>query len=470
MFIKPFKIKSNILVTGSEKKRLRQRVMAQFNRPDEETGTAPSPLAELFGNRAKVCTVKLITYHEEPVTVYTSDKRPIFFELNGKLLPTVYTLWSCPDLVPAFTTHATVLPKLANGADLMIPGVVKKGTNLASWGRHQKDDVVAVNLTSNRAAVGVGLLAHSNKISAIDIDIYANKLVDESHVEEVADLLYKFRLTEETSSTLDSTHHALVRNYLDHRCYGQLIEVLNNRIGYGVFLDEYSANLTLDQLLKGKEFRYAARVATLLALQEDFSNPITKALALYSCYRYAKAPDAEHFDDLAPAEQGAGEAGEGQKKKKKEEIKVRVKFLRNEYFDDHFDLTDSQLLLGKTFVELGRAFGGAGSVIGTSCELLGLTMYKKYEQACEFVKQNAGKELNEEALQMIRSTLEKEPNKEDEQLVAFTEVVDKLEASMKIGKDSFEKLILEQVKQSVGEHEKQQIEAQAKVSGEGKLS
>ncbi|XP_035892486.1 eukaryotic translation initiation factor 2D [Anopheles stephensi] len=160
MFIKPFKIKSNILVTGSEKKRLRQRVMSQFNRADDESAT--SPLGELFGNRTKVCTVKLITYHEDPVTVYTSDKRPIFFELNGKLLPTVYTLWSCPDLVPAFTTHATVLPKLANGADLMIPGVVKQGTNLASWGRHQKDDVVAVNLTSNRAAVGVGLLAHSS--------------------------------------------------------------------------------------------------------------------------------------------------------------------------------------------------------------------------------------------------------------------------------------------------------------------
>ncbi|XP_049290986.1 eukaryotic translation initiation factor 2D [Anopheles funestus] len=160
MFIKPFKIKSNILVTGSEKKRLRQRVMAQFNRADEETAT--SPLAELFGNRAKVCTVKIITYHEEPITVYTSDKRPIFFEVDGKLLPTVYTLWSCSDLVPAFTTHATVLPKLANGADLMIPGVVKQGTNLASWGRHQRDDVVAVNLTSNRAAVGVGLLAHSS--------------------------------------------------------------------------------------------------------------------------------------------------------------------------------------------------------------------------------------------------------------------------------------------------------------------
>uniref|UniRef100_A0A182PQX4 28S ribosomal protein S27, mitochondrial n=1 Tax=Anopheles epiroticus TaxID=199890 RepID=A0A182PQX4_9DIPT len=302
-----------------------------------------------------------------------------------------------------------------------------------------------------------------NKISAIDIDIYANKLVDDTHIEEIADLLYKFRLTEETSNTLDSTHHALVRNYLDHKCYGQLIEVLNNRIGYGVFLDDYSANLTLDQLIKEKEFRYAARVATLLALQEDFSNPITKALSLYSCYRYAKAPDAEHFDDLAPVQQEAGEATEGQKKKKKEEVKVRVKFLRNEFFDDHFDLAESQLLLGKTFVELGRCYGGAGSVIGASCELLGLTLYRKYEQASAFLKHNEGKTLSEEVVQMIRATLVKESNKEDEKYVAFSEAVDKLEASMKISKESLEKLILEQVSKSVGECEKQQIEAQAKL-------
>uniref|UniRef100_A0A182N3H0 28S ribosomal protein S27, mitochondrial n=1 Tax=Anopheles dirus TaxID=7168 RepID=A0A182N3H0_9DIPT len=297
-----------------------------------------------------------------------------------------------------------------------------------------------------------------NPISAIDIDIYANKLTDDTHVEEIADLLYKFRLTEQTSSTLDSTHHALVRNYLDHRCYGQLIEVLNNRIGYGMFLDDYSANLTLDQLLKAKEFRYAARIASLIALQEDFSNPITRALALYGCYRYAKAPDAEHFDDLAPVEPSPVEA-EGQKKKKKEEIKVRVKFLRNEFFDDHFDLTDSQLLLGKTFVELGRAYGGVNSAIGMNCELLGLALYKKYDQALLHVQQNTAKEVNEEALQMVLAVLEKEPNKQDEKYVAFSEAL----STVKVSKDSFEKLILEQVHKSVAENEKKQTEAQTKL-------
>ncbi|XP_053690087.1 eukaryotic translation initiation factor 2D [Sabethes cyaneus] len=156
MFIRPFKIKSNILMTGSERKRLKLRVQTQFNAPDL------SSLAELFGNKCKVCVVKLVTYNETPVAVYTSDKRPVFFELEEKLFPTVYTLWNCADIVPYFTTHPAVLPKLANGADLMIPGVVRHGSDLRSWGNYRKDDVVAVNLTSNRAAVGVGLLAHSS--------------------------------------------------------------------------------------------------------------------------------------------------------------------------------------------------------------------------------------------------------------------------------------------------------------------
>lgn len=156
MFIKPFKVKSNILVTGSERKRLKQRAQSQF------AASETSPMAELFGNKCKVCVVKIVTYGECQVTVYTSDKRPVFFELDGKLIPTVYTLWAAPDMVPEFTTHPAVLPKLANGADLMIPGVVGRGTSMKSWGNYRKDDIVAVNLTSNRAAVGVGLLAHSS--------------------------------------------------------------------------------------------------------------------------------------------------------------------------------------------------------------------------------------------------------------------------------------------------------------------
>jgi translation initiation factor 2D len=51
-------------------------------------------------------------------------KNPIFFEPEkerGNLQPTVYTLWKCPQLLPALTTHPLVHEKLANGADLVNP-------------------------------------------------------------------------------------------------------------------------------------------------------------------------------------------------------------------------------------------------------------------------------------------------------------------------------------------------------------
>jgi translation initiation factor 2D len=94
--------------------------------------------------------------------VYTVDKRPMIFEIDDRFYPTLYSVWLLPNMIPYFTTHAQVLPKLANGADLMLPGVVKEGTDLKSFGRFQKDDIVAVNLTSNASAVGIGTLARSS--------------------------------------------------------------------------------------------------------------------------------------------------------------------------------------------------------------------------------------------------------------------------------------------------------------------
>jgi translation initiation factor 2D len=34
----------------------------------------------------------------------------------------VYTLWTCPSLLPSVTTPPAVIPKLLGGADLMAPG------------------------------------------------------------------------------------------------------------------------------------------------------------------------------------------------------------------------------------------------------------------------------------------------------------------------------------------------------------
>lgn len=158
MFIKPFKVKSNIQMKGSEvKNKLKTKLRSQFESLSDED------LSQLLPTKAAFQAVKVITNGEEQVTIYTAEKRPMFFELQDRLYPTVYSLWIVPSFVIYFTTHAQVLPKLANGAHLMMPGVVKEGSDLKSFGRFQKDQIVAVNLTSNSSAVGVGILAKDSE-------------------------------------------------------------------------------------------------------------------------------------------------------------------------------------------------------------------------------------------------------------------------------------------------------------------
>lgn len=158
MFIKPFKVRTHIQMKGSEKKKLKTRIQNKYPNINE------IELNNLICGKSCVCIIKATSFNETPVNIYTVDKRPMFFELQDNLLyPTVYTLWLYTDLVPIFTTHSGVLPKLSNGADLMLPGVVREAGDLKSWGRFQKHDVVAVNLTSNKAAVGMGILARSSE-------------------------------------------------------------------------------------------------------------------------------------------------------------------------------------------------------------------------------------------------------------------------------------------------------------------
>ncbi|CAG9799052.1 unnamed protein product [Chironomus riparius] len=156
MFIKPIKVKSNVQLKGSDIKKLKTRLSKQFKIEESES-------SQVFPSKSSFSAVKIITHGEQQVTVYTVDKRPMLFEMQERLYPTLYTMWILPRLVPYFTTHPQVVPRLYNGADLMMPGVVKEGSDLKSFGRFQKDDIVAINLTSNSSAIAVGSLARSSE-------------------------------------------------------------------------------------------------------------------------------------------------------------------------------------------------------------------------------------------------------------------------------------------------------------------
>lgn len=226
-------------------------------------------------------------------------------------------------------------------------------------------------------------------ISAIDIDIFANSIRDASHLEELKDLLYKLRLSAETGNMLESTHHATVRNFISFGYIEELLHILKNPLGYGVFLDDFTANILLDELLTQKRFTLAAEVAALIMLQEEYTNEITSNLSKYACFKYVMQykPPVSNLPEEQP--------------KKVEEKKIRIKFLRNPYFDDHFDIKDTYTLSGKTLAWMSEQ---SNDNLNNNLQLIGWLIYKKYDKLttlCEIMTNSPSFKLYAEVMDIF---------------------------------------------------------------------
>ncbi|CAE7161399.1 unnamed protein product [Rhizoctonia solani] len=114
MFKKPpHKIFTSSALRNSDVKALRQRVLALFPDSKDKVG-----IEVLVPKGTTSC--KFDTHLDETGTLYSSaEKEPLWFSMGkggglaqSNLIPTVYTLWKCPDLLPTISTPAAVVPIL----------------------------------------------------------------------------------------------------------------------------------------------------------------------------------------------------------------------------------------------------------------------------------------------------------------------------------------------------------------------
>ncbi|KAI8096873.1 uncharacterized protein BX664DRAFT_377996 [Halteromyces radiatus] len=109
---------------------------------------------------------KFVSHIERPGIIYKADGKPTWFKtLDSPPIPTVYTLWRYPTILPTLYTWGPVVQKLIEGADLMIPGLVNgpDGT-LPSV---KEGDLVAITIRGYKYPLAVGKMA----ISSSDIKV-----------------------------------------------------------------------------------------------------------------------------------------------------------------------------------------------------------------------------------------------------------------------------------------------------------
>ncbi|XP_070164989.1 eukaryotic translation initiation factor 2D [Polyergus mexicanus] len=159
MFIKPFKIKSNYQLKGTERKKLCEEVLAAYPSLLED-------IQSLLPKKESISVMKIVTHNGQIGRIYCVAKIPMFFQLDSYnlLFPTIYTLWHHPYLINTFTMHSAVLSKLAGGADLMLPGLVlKEPITLYTFGKLPKGSPASINTEENKATVAVGITALSGE-------------------------------------------------------------------------------------------------------------------------------------------------------------------------------------------------------------------------------------------------------------------------------------------------------------------
>lgn len=216
----------------------------------------------------------------------------------------------------------------------------------------------------------------TRQMSAVDVDIFANSIKNNLYIDEMLDLVHKLRLSADTGNTLNSTSHAVIRAMLKFGNKNELLDVLNDRINYGIFLDFYTANILMDTFWKEKDFTSGARIASQLMLQEDFEHPISYNFSLLHCYNYLLEPSTWPIP-LPPEEP-------------EEEVKIRVKYVRNPFDDDHFDLKDPQKIVGKTLAVLTKHKQDS---LSKSMNILGWTLYNKDDVAEKAIIESKDKNI-----------------------------------------------------------------------------
>eukprot|EP00918_Siedleckia_nematoides_P054075 GHVU01118111.1.p1 GENE.GHVU01118111.1~~GHVU01118111.1.p1 ORF type:complete len:199 (-),score=36.77 GHVU01118111.1:176-772(-) len=144
MFKKVPSVGSQSLIGGKDKKRL----TASFDKPHLDNEEFREQIRSFFNSFDSLTLVKLQS--PKAALHVAADGTPLV--IDG--LPTVYTLWRLPELLPCFVVPEPVSRFVLRGADLMLPGIYRRtdGSSVPV----KAGSMAAVRVAGNRFPFAVG--------------------------------------------------------------------------------------------------------------------------------------------------------------------------------------------------------------------------------------------------------------------------------------------------------------------------
>uniref|UniRef100_A0A0K0DJH2 Uncharacterized protein n=1 Tax=Angiostrongylus cantonensis TaxID=6313 RepID=A0A0K0DJH2_ANGCA len=214
--------------------------------------------------------------------------------------------------------------------------------------------------------------------SAIDVDAAVYIAEQKDQVDDVIELIYKLRHSENAADLLPSTEYALIRLLLRYNP-SFLFKLADDPVRFLLIISSNERILELTMNISNINIKGAARLSAWIMQQEMTENELLNLLVLYSCAKWAELP----------AEQQTMPCGESEEVQiNEDDIKTfKFPYLKNPHFDSHFDLTDPHLLAGKTLLWVARDSKSLPDQIQQSLMLLGAVLYDRFGFLVHFGKQ-----------------------------------------------------------------------------------
>jgi len=349
-------------------------------------------------------------------------------------------------------------------------------------------------------------MAREGRGSPVDAEIFANGTLlpktdakgqlkplsqtgTKDRLDQLNDLLKRFRKTPQTNMALEpSMSHAVVRAYLESGHGETLLMIIHDKLKFGIFPDDYALILMLDHFITKQNFRDGTKVAIDCMLQEDFSAPIVSQACLLSTFKYAVSmpqtdpeewvSEAERVRDLELAEQEKEMMAAAGGDDDDDEKKVRVRFVDNSYHDDHFDLRERHLLVGKTLARFGeygmsnisKAPSDTAEAVEISIQLLGYALFQKWDAVAEICNSlQAGQKVAKSCTDLITGYSTTLQTTSDESASFKEEALEKVSSLNAVEDLDVEAYLQSELSSAVSIHETSLIDKQTKVYEEWNL-
>ena len=154
IFKKSVAVQATHQLGGKDQKRLVKELALNFPALTEKE------VKKLLPSKAEVLVHKM---SNKAFVYQVAGGNPVFFEYDEELFPTVYALWKYPKLAEGLLTYSEVSPKLMQGVDLMLPGVIVPPGGL---GEFAAKDIRTVMIPDNPHAFGVGRMLTDSAAAA----------------------------------------------------------------------------------------------------------------------------------------------------------------------------------------------------------------------------------------------------------------------------------------------------------------